>query len=109
MTETFRFDKPHWNGIPCEAQHVTIIVADNGEFPQYWARDLVGQERDAIRVRIGPQYGQDEYGRTNIEDEFFLDNQEGQAYTKLMNGGGPSYGHRTLIAERVVREGVRLA
>lgn len=78
---------PRWNGEPCEAEHVIVIVADNPDAPQYWARDLIGQERKALRVRYGG-------------DEFFLDDEDGTATHKVFEqGGSPRFGHRELAVE----------
>ena len=102
----------YWNGERCSARKVTVIVADDGSFPAYWARDLVGQRRDAVEVTYG--------GET-----FYLDDAEavvpamppeyakalgvpsephvrgaGSGWEKVTIGrGSPSYGHAELQVE----------
>jgi hypothetical protein len=106
-----------WNGEPCEARKVVVVVADASEVPQYWARDLVGAERNAVEV-------------VYAGDTFYLDDEphgEGEAreielrpgvtttlvsevghdgwgWEKVVAGGSPRMGHRNLHVERVVRE-----
>jgi hypothetical protein len=75
-----------WNGEPCTAMRVTVVVADNGAFPGYWARHLVGTRRDAVLVDYG--------GRT-----FYLDDHDGSGWNKVTHGGSPLLGHRELIVD----------
>lgn len=80
----------YWNGERCEARQVRVIVADS-EAPLYWARHLIGQEREAVEVIYN--------GET-----FYLDDQESpRGWNKVTGGhGSPAYGHRDLQIERVV-------
>lgn len=75
-----------WNGEPCTATRVMAVVADSGRFPEYWARDLVGTGRKAVRVEYG--------GRT-----FYLDDEDGSGWHKVTHGGGPGSAHRSLDVE----------
>ena len=78
-----------WNGEPASAIKVRVIVADAPQFPQYWARDLIGTERAAVRVEY--------HGRV-----FYLDDEDGSGWRKVINGGGPGHPHRDLAVERVI-------
>lgn len=80
-----------WNGEPCTARRVTAIVADNGAFPQYWARHLVGTRRAAVEVVYGSQ-------------TFYLDDEDGAGWNKVTHGGGPNWAHSHLT---IVPESIR--
>ncbi|WP_047892565.1 hypothetical protein [Micromonospora sp. RV43] len=85
-------DQPatYWNGELTEAVRVHVVVADAPQFARYWARDLVGAERDAVRVTY---YGQ----------VFYLDDEDGSGWTKVTTGyGSPRCPHRELAVEREV-------
>jgi hypothetical protein len=72
-----------WNGEPAEAKRVTLEVADSS-FPLYWAREFVGQRRDAVEV-------------TYADTTFWLDDEGGHGWDKVTVGmGSPGYGHRNL-------------
>jgi hypothetical protein len=75
-----------WNGEPCQARRVTAIVADNGVFPMYWARHLVGTRRKVVEVEYG--------GET-----FYLDDEDGSGWNKVTHGGSPHWGHSNLTIE----------
>lgn len=75
--------KTYWNGEPCKATIVQVIVG-KAEKPTYWYADLEGTERQAVRVE---QEG----------DVFYLDNQDGSGWMKVTVGmGSPQYGHKSL-------------
>jgi hypothetical protein len=73
-----------WNGLPTYAQRGTAVVLDAPEFPQYWARDLVGQRIEVVRVVLdGVNYG------GGID---YLDNRDGSGWRKVTEGhGSPAY------------------
>jgi hypothetical protein len=80
----------YWNGEPCPARKVRVIVADSGFFPAYWAREFVGQEREAVEVSY-------------FDKPFYLDNEDGSGWRKVTEGhGSPAWGHRDLEIERIV-------
>lgn len=79
-----------WNYQPALAMKCRVIVGNAGTFPEYWAKDLVGQEIDAVEVS---------YNRK----QFYLDNRDGSGWYKVTNGGGPDLPHRDLDIERLVR------
>lgn len=83
MTER---QETRWNGEPCQARRVTAIVADNGAFPQYWARHLVGTRRNVVEVTYG-------------ERTFYIDNEDGSGWNKVTHGGSPHWGHSSLTIE----------
>jgi hypothetical protein len=105
-------EKTYWNGEPCEARRVTVIVADDERFPAYWARDLVGQRRRAVEVVYAGStfYLDDEeyeisererqvlrrYGRPVPERQGF----PGWGWAKVTAGhGSPRYGSASLTIE----------
>jgi hypothetical protein len=109
MEQTF------WNGIPCKARRVIVIVADDKP-PLYWARPFVGQERAAVEITVNDYvfYIDDEGHAPSPEaDEIHRryglppdqPTTAGCGWAKVTGGmGSPQYGHATLKIERVVRE-----
>ena len=81
-------EEPMWNGEPCGALKVRVVVADAPEFPLYWARDLVGMEIDAVQV-------------TYNGDVFYLDNRDGSGWHKVTNGGSPRLRHSELSISKI--------
>jgi hypothetical protein len=89
-----RTEQTFWNGEPTPARRVRATIAAAPGVPAYWARELVGEERDAVEVTY---YGQ----------VFYLDDQQhragttdGAAWRKVTVGrGSPAYGHRNLEVE----------
>ncbi|MER7815635.1 hypothetical protein [Streptomyces sp. NPDC096153] len=75
-----------WNGEPCTATRVTVVVADSGAFPSYWAREHAGTRRNAVQVDYGG-------------DTFYLDDEDGSGWHKVTHGGGPRHGHMGLEVE----------
>ena len=85
-------DGPNWNGEPCEARRVRVVIADAPRFPSYWARDLVGQEREAVEVVYNGQ-------------TFYIDNADGSGWVKVTEGmGSYRWPHRGLDIEHIVAE-----
>jgi len=81
-----------WNGEPADCRRVIVVVAD-AEFPAYWARKYIGQERHAVEVNCAGQ-------------TFYIDNENGSGWAKVrFAGGGPRAGHRDLAIERIVLPG----
>jgi len=80
--------KTEWNWEPARAQRVTVIVADAPQFPQYWARPYIGQERFAVEIY---QNGQ----------TFYIDNEDGSGWDKVTSGG-PWMGHRNLEIKQII-------
>jgi hypothetical protein len=79
-----------WNGEPCEARKVRVVVGNSGRFSAPWFSDYIGQEREAVEVTYGGQ-------------TFYLDNEDGSGWGKVTVGhGSPSYGHGSLDVERVL-------
>ena len=76
----------YWNGLPTLAIRGTAVVADAPEFPQYWAKNLIGMRIPVIRVVLeGVNFGG---GVT------YLDNREGVGWLKVTEGKGmPQYSH----------------
>ena len=83
--------RPRWNGEPCDAARVRLIVSapPDGLHPAYWARLFIGSERPAVRVRYGGQ-------------TFYLDDARGDGWTKVTTGGGsPGWPSRSLYGTEV--------
>lgn len=79
----------YWNGEPCKAIPVRIRLQGDGGHPEYWARDLIGTEREAVRVEYG--------GRI-----FYLDNEDGSGWAKVTTGfGGPSWPFKSVYGTEV--------
>jgi len=107
-------DKPRWNGEPCEARRVRVVVADNARFPLYWARHLVGTERAAVEVTYNGQtfYLDDEGYDERPEVQDYMRERgrpvrdhvgyPGWGWEKVMAGGGPASGHASLEVESVI-------
>lgn len=105
MTET-----TYWNGEPCSARKVTVVVADSGKFPSYWAKELVGTRRDAVEVTYysrtfyldDAEYTQDgdsaDYARAHGIEPVVA--KAGRGWMKVTAGHGhPRYGHSELEIE----------
>ncbi|MEV0477515.1 hypothetical protein [Streptomyces prunicolor] len=75
-----------WNGEPCTARRITAVVADNGAFPMYWARHLVGTRRAIVEVTYG--------GAT-----FYLDDEDGSGWNKVTHGGSPHWTHNNITID----------
>lgn len=95
----------YWNGERCRARKVRVVVADAPEFPRYWARGLVGEERDAVEVDYrGDVFYLDDEEFTGAEPYEFggarveaVPGSAGWAWQKVTAGrGSPMYGHRSL-------------
>jgi hypothetical protein len=81
-----------WEGEPCEARQVSVVVADDSRFAAYWAHGLIGERRNAVEVT--------QKGRTfYIDDEPFVGRQQ-PGWEKVTVGRGmPDHGHRELAVE----------
>lgn len=92
-----------WNSEPTPARRVRVIVADDANFPRYWARveGLIGKEVAAVEVTY---YSKVFY----LYDEPVCERPDcgcglGPGWQKVTNGrGSPQYGHKSLTIERVV-------
>lgn len=81
-------ESTYWNGERCRAEKVRLMVTD-GPHPEYWARDLIGTVRNAVRVKYG--------FRT-----FYLDNEFGEGWAKVTIGfGSPNWPSRSLYGTEV--------
>lgn len=81
-----------WNGMPTQAVRGSAVVAPSSEFPEYWAKELIGQRIEVVRVDLdGVNYG----GGVS-----YLENQDGEGWRKVTEGhGSPSYPHKDLAIE----------
>lgn len=96
----------YWNGEPCEARKVTLVVADTPQFSRYWARVFVGTTRNAVEVTYN--------GETFFIDDDYHDpeplppeyekvlgkptpRRAGSGWAKVTEGrGSPHWGHANL-------------
>lgn len=81
-----------WNGEPTRATQGTAIVADNGTFPAYWGKELVGERIPVVRVVLdGINFG---------GGIAFLDDRDGSGWYKVAEGfGSPGFAHRNVEIE----------
>jgi hypothetical protein len=79
----------YWNGEPCHARRVRVIVGDAPR-PTWWCAHLIGEQREAVEVHY--------HGAI-----FSLDNADGQGWEKVTGGrGSPGVAHRALPVARVL-------
>lgn len=94
LGRTLPAGQAYWNGLPTTATRGTAVVADDGAFPQYWARTegIVGQRIPVVMVVLdGVNYGG---GVT------YLDDRDGSGWRKVTDGhGGPGWPHRDTAIE----------
>lgn len=79
-------EKTFWNGEPCQAKIVRVIVG-KAPRPTWWCAPYEGQEREAVRI--------DYDGQT-----FYIDNEGGWGWDKVKTGGSPLVGHKSLPVAR---------
>jgi hypothetical protein len=97
VTGTLRFSrkagpKTFWNGEPCQARRVRVIVGESPAPTWWWCFALAGQIREAVEVRYGDQL-------------FYLDNEDDSGWLKVTEGkGSPGWSHRSLPVEQVLEE-----
>lgn len=79
----------YWNGLETEAIRGTAIVAAAPEFFQYWAKDLIGQRIDVVRVILDG---------VNLGGGIaYLDDRDGEGWVKVTLGqGSPRYPHKSV-------------
>jgi hypothetical protein len=82
-----------WDGAPCQARRVSIVVADDPRFAGYWASGLIGERRDAVEVTTAA--GETFY----LDDERYKDAPASGWEMVTVGRGLSTYGHRQLAAE----------
>lgn len=90
-------EKTYWNGRPCKARVVRVIVG-KALRPTWWCAGLEGTEREAVEIKYG---GQTIY----IDNDVWAadDDEGGFGWEKVTIGrGSPQWGHRGLPVERVL-------
>ena len=83
-----------WNYEPCEAKIVRVIVGPS-EMPTWWCAGLEGTEREAVKVWSADCPDQ---------EPFYIDNEDGSGWRKVLGGGGPNMSHKSLPVEREIEE-----
>jgi hypothetical protein len=82
-------EKTYWNGEETPCAKVRLKLEGDGGHPSYWAKEFIGQTREAVRV----QY---------YSNNFYLDNEDGQGWEKVTKGrGGPGWPSRSLYGVEV--------
>lgn len=82
-------EKTYWNGEPCRARIVNVLVGNHGNFERPWFLPYVGKVREAVEVRYG-------------KSVFYLDNEFQQGWKKVTEGmGSPNWPHSSLDVDRV--------
>lgn len=103
-----------WNGEPCPARLVQVLVTDPGAHQSPWYRPFVGTWRDAVEVVYaghtfylddeGYEVGEEEralLGRFGIRPEA-RKGEPGWGWRKVTEGrGSPGWGHASLYAAEV--------
>jgi hypothetical protein len=90
--------KTWWNGEPCQARLVRVIVG-KAALPTWWCASLEGTEREAVEI----QYG--DFPLAYIDNDAWDDHEWGAGWRKVTTGrGSPQYGHWSLPVERVIEE-----
>lgn len=85
--QNFKSDKaPSWDNMNISCRVVIITVADHPA-KWYWARHLVGQQRQALEVE------------TPNSTFFYIDNADGLGIHKVTTGGHMQIPHRSLTPE----------
>lgn len=85
-------EKTYWNGEPCKARIVRVIVGDHGRFERPWFLPYVGKVLDAVEVRYA-------------NSTFYIDNYLDQGWKKVTEGrGSPNWPHSSLDVDRVLED-----
>lgn len=100
--------KTYWNGEQCKARRV-IAVVGRADKPTYWFADLEGTEREVVEITCADQAGVQTF---YIDNDLWEEHNDTDSNGMLRSGwlkvtvghGGPSWGHRMIQVERVVRE-----
>lgn len=112
MSDSQKSERTFWNGEPCEARKVALVVADLPEFEHYWAASLVGQRRDAVEVTYNGEVFYLDDGEWSGDEEWIERLREvlgdqaafgvevrmaGSGWAKVTVGHGlPAFGHGNL-------------
>jgi hypothetical protein len=80
--------KTYWNGEPCKATKVVVVVG-KAPRPTWWCARFEGEKRAAVKVEYEGEV-------------FYLDNEGGTGWLKVTEGkGGPHCGHKSLPRDSV--------
>lgn len=74
----------YWNGKPVEYEVVMVEITNKLEGSMPWCKPFIGEKRQAVKV-IVPNHR-----------PFYLDNEDGSGYLKVISGGNPKTAHRSL-------------
>ncbi len=89
---SFGLVQTFWNGMLCKAWGVKVLVQNPNIYPDYWAKDIVGEIITAIKIKT-------------FGDEFLISNrpEDGyDGYLKITEGKGMmNYSHRSLYGRIV--------
>ena len=83
--------KTQWNGEPCKARRVLIVVGAAAK-STYWYASIVGKTIRAVEVAYNGEV-------------FYLADEDGNGWHKVaIEGGGPHWGHKSVPCAELVRE-----
>lgn len=92
-------EETFWNGNPCRARYLTVVVANDPTFSKYWAKSYIGQVRKAIEITI---IKRGILGTSKLET-FIIDNEDGSGYKKITKGRGSwKYSYGVLAVKRII-------
>lgn len=84
-------EQTYWNGEPCAAERVMVVVDDDQRFPEYWARRFVGTQRRAVKITYsGNTFYIDDEGYEQTQGEIDLLRSHGFKAEKV--AGYPGWG-----------------
>jgi len=102
---TYVFDKSinaeetFWDGNPCRARYLTVVVANDPTLPDYWAKSYIGTVRKAIEISIIKRG----FLGSNKLETFIIDNERGNGYFKITKGMGSwKYAYGVLAVKRII-------
>lgn len=95
--------KGYWKGRPAQCAKVRAVLGNSGRFPELWHSAMVGEERDAVEVRVYGERVVNGIVRSYKHEPFYLDDHDGEGWRKVTEGrGADHYPHRELDVEKVV-------
>ena len=89
------YNKPHWNGMPCEAEIGSVVVAKE-VIPTWWSAPFAGQRIPCIKVTAADNAEGD---MSKGKETFFI-LCDTTGFNKVFHeGGGPQSGHASITVD----------
>ncbi len=82
----------YWNGKPVEYEILLVKVTNRLEGAMSWCKPFIGEDRQAVKVMV-PHHR-----------PFYIDNDDGSGYLKVIGGGDPKTAHRSLGEPKELKE-----